>query len=350
MGEDSLDPFSLDPFALDQFVLDHTRHLNAADVSGLQQLLSDVTEADGVRPLSEHVWLHVVHGGDEGAEHLLVRDPGLSIVGYAHLDTTDQVEGPSAELAVHPDFRQRGIGHHIVRQLLALSGGRLRLWAHGENSAAARLAESLGFERHRVLWQMRRSLHSSIPEPQFPTGISVEPFVVGRDDDAFLALNACAFADLPDQGSWELEDLRRRQGEDWFDPGGFLMAWHRDPASPNTAPTLAGFHWTKIHGRHHHPGRQGSQGHPQGSNGPGDHDGHSHGVIGEVYVLAVSPTWRGSGLGRALTLAGLHHLRRVGLDQVMLYVDAANVSAIRLYEGLGFVRWDTDVMFRTRID
>nr|MCH9796210.1 GNAT family N-acetyltransferase [Actinomycetes bacterium] len=72
-----------------------------------------------------------------------------------------------------------------------------------------------------------------------------------------------------------------------------------------------------------------------------------HRAIGEVYVLAVAPPWRGSGLGRALTLAGLHHLRRRGLDQVMLYVDASNLPAIRLYEGLGFVRWDTDIMYRT---
>jgi len=319
--------------SLGSFTVNQTQHLNASDVSTLQHLLSTVTEADGVRPLSEHVWLHVVHGGDDGAEHLLVRDEDSRIVGYAHLDTTDEVDGPSAELAVHPAFRQRGIGHDLVQRLLEQSHGHLRLWAHGENSAATRLAESMGFERHRVLWQMRRSLHSSIPDPQFPMGISVGPFVVGRDDDAFLALNAQAFADLPDQGSWTAEDLRQRQREAWFDAEGFLMAWHRDPASPDAAPTLAGFHWTKIHGEHHH------------HSGSGE---HSHGAIGEVYVLAVASAWHGSGLGRALTLAGLHHLRRTGLDQVMLYVDAANVAAIRLYEGLGFVRWDTDVMFRTR--
>jgi mycothiol synthase len=30
----------------------------------------------------------------------------------------------------------------------------------------------------------------------------------------------------------------------------------------------------------------------------------------------------------------------------MLYVDTTNTAAISLYEGLGFARWDTDVLFR----
>jgi Acetyltransferases len=63
-------------------------------------------------------------------------------------------------------------------------------------------------------------------------------------------------------------------------------------------------------------------------------------------VVGVAPEWRGTGLGRALVLAGLAHLRRVGLAQAMLYVDASNTAAIRLYESLGFTRWDTDTLYR----
>ena len=32
----------------------------------------------------------------------------------------------------------------------------------------------------------------------------------------------------------------------------------------------------------------------------------------------------------------------------MLYVDESNPAAIRLYEGLGFTRWDIDVMYRDK--
>lgn len=310
--------------------LDHTR------IHEVQDLLSAATEADGVRPLSEHVWLHVIHGGDEQARHILGRTSSGQLIGYAHLDTTDEVDGPSAELVVHPEHRRQGVGRALVAQMLVETGGRLRLWAHGERIAAARLADSLGFEQHRTLWQMRRSLHASIPEPRFPPGIHVRSFDVGSDEEPVLALNTQAFRHLPDQGSWTVEDLRRREKEAWFDPSGFLLAW-------DSSHELAGFHWTKVHGAHRHPGTSVAHHAHHGLHQ------HSHDAIGEVYVLAVAPSWQGSGLGRALTLAGLNHLRRLGLDHVMLYVDAANLAAIRLYESLGFVRWDTDVMYRSGI-
>ncbi len=295
--------------------------LDADTLPEVTALVERVTEHDGMQPLSEHVWLHLREGGDERGQHLVARDAAGRVAGYAHLDVTDPVEGPSAELAVDPAHRRHGLGRMLLEDLIAHSpDGRMRLWAHGEQAGAAELALSMGFTRARVLWQMRRSLFAPLPRPALPAGYAIRPFRVGADEDAWLVANARAFASLPDQGGWTRDDLDRRIREPWFSPDGFLMCWHDD--------ALAGFHWTKVHG------------------GRVSDDGHSHPAIGEVYVVGVDPAARGRGLGRALTLAGLHHLRSLGLSQAMLYVDTTNTTAIRLYEGLGFARWDTDVLFR----
>lgn len=290
--------------------------LEPQTVRDLAHLIERVTEHDGQRPVSEHVWLHLKEGGDAGGRHLVARDSAGVIVGYAHLDVTDEVAGPSAEIAVDPASRRLGLGRTMLEQLMAASrDGRLRLWAHGEQAGAAELARGMGFARSRVLWQMRRSLYAPLPRPLLPPGVALQAFRPGVDDADWLSLNARAFAALPDQGGWDEDDLQRRLREPWFSAAGFLVAW--------ADGRMVGFHWTKVHGL----------------------DGHHHQPIGEVYVVGVDPGHRGHGLGRALTLAGLHHLRALDVSQAMLYVDAANTTAITLYESLGFSRWDTDVLF-----
>jgi mycothiol synthase len=263
--------------------------------------------------------LHLRYGGDPSARNLLLISGG-KLAGYAHLDPTDPVAGPSGELVIHPNCRGQGLGLALLRALVAEADGRqLRLWAHGDMPAAARLAAAAGFERVRALWQMRRSLQARLGQPQLAEGVTVRTFEVGLDEKDWLRLNARAFASHPEQGGWTRDDLDLREREPWFDPAGFFLA--------ERAGKLVGFHWTKIHG--------------QGSGG----SGHGHEPIGEVYVVGVDPAERGSGLGRALTLVGLRYLRSRGLFEVMLYVDEGNTAAIGLYESLGFTHWDTDVMF-----
>jgi mycothiol synthase len=284
------------------------------------RLVAAATDEDRVRPLSEHVLLHLRYGGDPEARNLLLTESG-TLAGYAHLDPTDPVEGPSGELVVHPAHRNHGLGRALTAALLAEAGPRpLRLWAHGDLPAATALARTAGFERVRALWKMRRPLAASLATPEVAAGITVRTFRAGRDEDAWIAINRKAFEDHPEQGAWTRADLDLREREPWFDPDGFFLA-ERDGR-------LVGFHWTKVHG---------SQ--------PGAAE-HGHEAIGEVYVVGVDPGERGTGLGRALTLTGLRYLRSRGLPEVMLYVDEANTAAIRLYESLGFAHWATDVMFR----
>jgi mycothiol synthase len=204
----------------------------------------------------------------------------------------------------------------------------VRIWAHGDLPAAARLAADAGFTRVRALYQMRRSLREPVPEPRLPEGITLRTFVPGTDEDEWLAVNAAAFASHPEQGTWTRAELEHREAQPWFDPAGFFLAV-RDGR-------LAGFHWTKVHGQ-----RQGARAGPPGASGPAAPDGRT----GEVYVVGVHPREQGTGLGRALTLAGLAHLRAQEIPEVMLYADGENTAAIRLYESLGFAHTSTDVMY-----
>jgi mycothiol synthase len=303
-----------------------TGRLTPAQVSGVLALAGAASATAGVAPLSEQVLLHLRYDGSdpERGRDFLVTVNG-EIAGYAYLD-----QGPaelSGELVVHPAHRRQGLGRALVRELTAASGGHtVRLWAHGDLPAAAALARWAGFERFRALWQMRRSLRDRLDQPDFPAGNVLRTFVPGQDEDDWLSLNGRAFAKHPEQGAWTRHDLELREREPWFDPAGFFIA-ERDGI-------MAGFHWTKVHA-------------PEGEDGPQVGAGPTA-SIGEVYVLGVDPGEQGTGLGRALTLAGLRYLRGLGLAEAMLYVDEDNVPAIRMYSALGFTRTRTDAMYRTR--
>lgn len=316
--------------------------LGALDLDAVTALVEAATEADGLHPLSEHVMLHLRFGGEGPARHLLVfahePDQPERLAAYAHLDPTDAVDGSSAEIVVHPQVRRHGLGALIVHSLEQASPDhRLRLWAHGQLGGARALAAALGYRRARELWQMRRSLYAPLPTFDLPSGFVLRTFTPGADDAGWLAVNAAAFAHHPEQGAWTLQDLHLRMAEPWFDPHGFLILDGPDGE-------IAGFHWTKVHGGDHVERDQADRDRPAVL-GPHAHDGHGHDPIGEVYVVGVAPDQQGHHLGRALTIAGLRHLRQRGLQQAMLYVDADNAAAIHTYSVLGFTRWDVDAMF-----
>lgn len=296
-------------------------------LEALAQLARASEEADGNPPFNEQTWVELRTADDArsvgGVLAVFTAGPQHDDAEVAGAAVLTSVPGASTviELVVRPEDRGHGLGGELASKLETVMGdAAVEAWSHGDDRAAAQLAQRHGLSRVRDLWRMRRKADKEVPAAPLPEGVRLRAFEPGRDEQAWLEVNAAAFAHHPEQGRMTLNDLLERERGDWFDPAGFLLA-------VDTDDTILGFHWTKVH-----PALEGTR-------------GGSIEAVGEVYAVGISPLAQGKGLGKALTIAGMTHLASRGLEHVMLYVDADNEAAVALYRRLGFERWDADVMY-----
>ncbi|MGV8872060.1 MAG: mycothiol synthase [Rhodococcus sp. (in: high G+C Gram-positive bacteria)] len=277
----------------------------------IHQILSRATEVDGTAPLSEQA-VKAVDAGDEVVR--LVATDSDRVIGYAGI-----ADG-MAEAVVDPSSRGRGVGRELVSRALDIGSGT-RIWAHGNLPAAQSVAARLELHVVRELLQMRRPAGTpELPDVVVPDGISLRTYRGHQDDAELLRVNNAAFSWHPEQGGWTDRDIAARRDESWFDPAGLFLAFEAD------SDRLLGFHWTKVH--------------PAEAKEP---------AIGEVYVVGIDPQSQGRGLGRILTLAGLHYLRGRELGQIMLYVEADNTAAVHTYTKLGFTNYHVDAAYASTV-
>lgn len=223
------------------------------------------------------------------------------------------------ELVVAREARGQGIGSALVAQVTAPGAGGATAdpgtpglaWAHGDHPAARALAARHGWSPVRTLLQLRAPIADAPAAVAVPDGFSIDRFRAGEpeDEDAWLTLNAAAFAHHPEQGRMTLEDLRAREAEPWFSGDDLLLL--RDGNGQ-----LAGSCWLKVE------------------------DG-----VGEFYAVAVRPDLQGQGLGGVLMRAGSARLAGRGLTAAALYVEGDNEPALALYRRSGFTRHAIDVQY-----
>jgi mycothiol synthase len=156
----------------------------------------------------------------------------------------------------------------------------------------------------RHILKLHRDLNTEAL-PQISHNHTIETFNVSIHKQAWLDLNNKVFAHHVDQGNWAMADLENRMAEPWFDPQGFFLATQNG--------VIEGFVWTKIH-----------------------QDLVNQDPVGELYVVGTAPEHHSRGIARALSVEAINYFVTKGLKHAMLYVDADNEKAIKLYESLGF--------------
>jgi mycothiol synthase len=293
-----------------------------ADLVTATRLHDEAEAADGHASLGDAVWRDLARPVAQDSAGVLATDDDRA-VGFAYVYRSDNVSPPHWEAGVvtHPDHRggevETALLDRAVDHVRGAGGGLVVLWVFDPDEGADRAADATEFRLQRDLYQQRVALPLA-ELPSWPAGIEVRLFVPGQDDAAWLDVNNRAFAGHPEQGGWVGDTLRRRMAEPWFDPKGFLLAFDADG--------LAGFCWTKVH--------------PATSTDP---------ELGEIFVIGVGPSRQGTGLGRALVVGGLASLAERGVTTGMLFVDADNEEALRLYGSLGFTTSRVDRAYEREV-
>jgi mycothiol synthase len=143
---------------------------------------------------------------------------------------------------------------------------------------------------------MRRNSLADMPELAIPQGYQLRTFTAG-DEAGWAKLMTGAI------GDWDEESTRHLfLGDPGVDAGGvFFLATHEEVVATATNKLL-----------------------PASD-------------VGYLHMVAVAPHYRGSRLGRCISLAALHHMRTRGCQEAMLDTDDDRLAAIQTYLGLGFV-------------
>ncbi len=293
------------------------RPVDDAAVEALRALAASAETDAGHPVLGDGVWRDLAAPSSDSA--IVLASDGTSIVGALHLAAPDDDHTVTGSLVLARATRGGTVEAALVRTALADLAGRgiarLEYWIFGECGDATHPCGAPWRELHQM--RVDLPLTGTDGAPRWQDATTVRPFIPGADDASWLAVNNRAFAADPDQGGWTGATLAARIAEPWFDADGFLVTEGGDG--------FAGFCWTKVH-----PPAPPSE--PR--------------ALGEIYVIGVDPTRQGTGLGRALVVAGLASLAGRGITVGMLFVDAANESAVGLYEALGFVAHRTDRAYR----
>ncbi|MCD6291305.1 MAG: GNAT family N-acetyltransferase, partial [Anaerolineae bacterium] len=164
------------------------------------------------------------------------------------------------------------------------------------------------FRRVRYWWEMVWASRRPPPPPRPPAGVHLRTYRSEQDAAAWVALDALAFAGHWGAAPLTLEDVAAIERRADFDPAGL---WFAEIDGKLVGQALARYN---------------------------AESGALMGIpVGRIDDVAVLPTYRGRGIGRALLLAAMNYLWEHGCRVIELTVDGENVGARRLYDALGFV-------------
>jgi mycothiol synthase len=253
---------------------------------------------------------------------------GSTMVGYGTLELrsgADPVHEMRQDGAVHPEYRERGLGGQLLDWLemaavplheerfpgrpLSLSGACM-----SDNAEAVALFAAHGYRPARWFHAMVRDLSSALPEVHEPAGVEIVGFTPERSHDALVVRNE-AFHD-----HWGSTEITIEHWDYFMAQGAFR------PAFSFLAYT---------------------DGEPVGVILSHEYESYAEATgIRDLFIALIGTrsTARNRGIASALLVRALTEARAAGFTTASLEVDADSLTgALRLYERAGFTVEHTSI-------
>ena len=231
---------------------------------------------------------------------------------------------------VHPDWRRRGVGTELLRRIqerllekLPVSGpASFTTQVLGTQQGARELLEGNGYRAARYSFAMVRPHLDDLPATDLPDGITSHPSTMEEAPRIFRAMDDA----MRDEPGWTPFDGAKIQGAIGHPLFGQIDMWQ--VAWDGDEPVGGVMGWIDVR---ENEARNRRRGYTEG--------------------IWVRRQWRGRGIASALIGRNLQELKRRGMTEAALGVDADNPSgALRLYERHGFRRIRTDLTYARPIE
>jgi len=294
-------------------ILTGLRPYTAADLDRLAALVQDARAWPPASPPTPADLLNRWERWHVNPSHDINVLPGPEgeLIAYSRASlVTDPTIRIGMEIAVHPEWRGRGIGSALYRMVaerareldaphittpLYLAAGQ------AEPHSGAGFLEHRGFFPDRSFLQMRLDGLRAQPRAVWPEGISCRVFNGSfSDTETWSALIRGNFHE-----SAVASTVQAQIAEPGSDPAGYFFAVDeksgREIGTSRARIDMIG--------------------------------GKRVGYVGTVGVL---PGYRGRGIATALVLKTLDFLAQRGMESAILYVETSNLTARRLYERMGW--------------
>lgn len=275
------------------------------DYHNFSDFLTELTKLSSEQhPSPEEIFERLNQPGCNPEKQLFLAERKGEIIGYLDMVEEIEIDRVVVYIAVHPDFRQQGIGSSLFKeakkQTKKLGVKIIHINVPEKNLFSQNILYQWNFKQVRTFLEMICSLNQILAIAKFKK-FSLRPLKQGEEGKLTEVQN------LAFKGSWGFkpnteEEIRYQLSLPGSSPYNVIGAF-------DDKERLAAYCWTRE---------------------------STSSIKGRIHMLGVSPNYRNMGLGKKVLQAGMHNLQQSGHKYVTLTVDSENMPALYLYKNKGF--------------